>query len=702
MASTAPGLRQQELWRAQAVAARGAAWPPGALPPEEILDSWVRCRHAGLDAAAAPAVPVVEAGDLARRRERIAVARRLAQAELHTLAPQIAGSNFLLAFADREGVILDCFADNRFSMSGEGSAIRVGSFWSEGIAGTNGLGTALALGRPVAVTGPEHYFHRLGEVSCTAAPVRDSAGSVVGVLDASSYFESRQLHTLALVQMAAAHIEAGLFAHETAGHWLLALHPRREFLDTLSAGLVAFDAGGTLVALSQRARQLLAGLDAVPGVRCEALFSIRFEELVAALWGASDVRLCDTLGSALHARCRSRPPRERDVAAVTAATVNGAAAKAAAMAAGGAGRAGSPAPAPVAEAGAGAAPAAPAASPPGAMPAAPATPPLRAAVDRTLAEARRLALGAVRLRAPVVVQGEAGSGKELLARWAHAAAGRGGAFVAVAAAALGPEAFELPDAAGALHGVPDAALPLRAVPDATRPLRGVLDATRALRGVLDAAEGGTLLLDEVGELPPPTQAALLRWLDDPDREPALRPGNGAPPRRPDVLLIATTTADLGRAVAERRFRADLLYRLDTVPVRVPALRERQDFDDAVREVLALVDARAAIDAGALARLKAHRWPGNFRELRAVLTRALLARAAAPETAGPLAVADIDRVMPAAPAAEGRASGLRQQADLLVQREVEAAGGSVSAAARALGISRTTIYRHLRGVARRPG
>ena len=207
-------MQQQSLSRANAVRARGNAMPPDGLPSDVILDSWVRCMHTGLQAAAPMAIQVVSDADLSLRRERTEYVRRLAHAELETLSQQIAGSNFLLAFADQEGVILDLYADNRFAMSGDAAGIVAGSRWSEDLCGTNGLGTALASGQSVAVSGMEHFFHSLGQISCTATPVRDAAGAVVGVLDASSYFESRQRHTRALVQMAAAHIENGLLVHQ--------------------------------------------------------------------------------------------------------------------------------------------------------------------------------------------------------------------------------------------------------------------------------------------------------------------------------------------------------------------------------------------------------------------------------------------------------------------------------------------------------
>jgi transcriptional regulator of acetoin/glycerol metabolism len=116
-------IDERALAHAWVLRSRGAALPPGGLPPAEILDSWVRCSRGGLDLASAPPIQVVDEGDLGRRRERAAIVRRLALAELETLCHQIAGSNFLLAFADPEGVVLDLYADNRFLTSGSATDI---------------------------------------------------------------------------------------------------------------------------------------------------------------------------------------------------------------------------------------------------------------------------------------------------------------------------------------------------------------------------------------------------------------------------------------------------------------------------------------------------------------------------------------------------------------------------------------------------
>ncbi|MFT3666401.1 sigma-54-dependent Fis family transcriptional regulator [Piscinibacter sp.] len=629
---------ERALAHAMAVRSRGAALPPGGLPPPEILDSWVRCSRAGLDLASNRPIRVVESADLARRREQAEVVRRLALAELETLTHQIAGSNFMLAFADPEGVLLDQYADNRFLTSGSASDLITGSLWAESLAGTNGLGTALATGRPVAVNGLEHYLFKYGDISCTAAPIRDAYGQVVGALDASSYFESRQRHTQALVQMSCTHIEKQLLLYQMRERLVLAVHPRAEFLGTLSAGLLAFDAGGRLLAFNARARDLLSGLDVNPGTPFEQLFDAPYELFVAGLHSGGERRLRDALGSELVASCVQAPARAMPRAALPHAPR---------------------AAAPVAEP-------APAPSP------APTARSSRLVADFVADDAAvRAALdtvaAALRLNAPLLILGETGTGKELLARHAHRASGRGGAFVAVNCGALPAELFE-----AELFGY----------------VGGAFTGARreGSAGMIASADGGTLLLDEIGELPLAMQAALLRLLDDW----RVRPIGGTAARRVDVQLLAATHVDLEQAVRERRFRADLLHRLATVRVELPPLRARSDFAAVARCVLEEVRRDATLSEAAIAWLARHDWSGNMRELRAVLTRALLAC-----PPGALDIADVQRVLPLAAASPETRSALARGAFERVVDEFERCGRSVSRTSRSLGISRTTVYRYLR-------
>jgi len=283
----------------------------------------------------------------------------------------------------------------------------------------------------------------------------------------------------------------------------------------------------------------------------------------------------------------------------------------------------------------------------------------------------RMAEAAVRLRVPILIQGETGSGKELLARHAHVSSGRRGAFVAVNCGALPAELFE-----AELFGYVGGAF------------------TGARRegnsGLIVSADGGTLLLDEVVELPLPLQAALLRFLDDR----LVRPVGGRDARHVDVQLLAATHADLEAEVAARRFREDLLHRLNIVRLTLPPLREREDFAAVCRSVLSAIDPQARISDDALLPLSRLPWRGNMRELRALLTRALLMH-----DTGQLDASDFGTAFSAAqpgatPVVSGQ-SALQQAALHRVLSEFERTGHSVSQTSRNLGISRTTVYRYLR-------
>jgi transcriptional regulator with PAS, ATPase and Fis domain len=286
------------------------------------------------------------------------------------------------------------------------------------------------------------------------------------------------------------------------------------------------------------------------------------------------------------------------------------------------------------------------------------------AEDPDVVEAFLLVEAAVRMKAPILICGETGSGKEILARHAHRASGRTGAFVAINCGALPAELFEAElfgYVGGAFTGARREGSP----------------------GLIASADGGTLLLDEVRELPLHLQAALLRFFDDG----VVRPVGGTATRRVDVQLLAATNANLEEDVAARRFRADLMYRLNTVRANLPPLRQRRDFAAAVRSVLDALDPLATIDDAAIERLATHAWPGNFRELRSVLTRALLVQGG-----HRLGLAGVAALLPSV--SSQPSSVIQQTTFETIRREYERTGQNVSQTSRNLGVSRTTIYRYL--------
>lgn len=294
-----------------------------------------------------------------------------------------------------------------------------------------------------------------------------------------------------------------------------------------------------------------------------------------------------------------------------------------------------------------------------------------------LALAERLAATDI----PVLINGPTGTGKEVLSRFIHERSARAnGPFVAVNCAAM-PEAM----LEALLFGHQKGAF---------------TGATGTSEGFFRAADGGTLLLDEIAEMPVGLQAKLLRAL----QEGEVVPIGSTQPIKVDVRIIACANRDLPTEVAEGRFRADLYYRLNVFPLALRPLRERAD--DIAPLAFALVLRHAAPGAalpwiadGALAMLKAHGWPGNVRELENVMRRALLLSNGAgrigPEHIvfdGAARLVGRDAPAPAAtPAAPAKLSNIVQMSEArAIMETLAACNGSRIAAARQLGISERTL------------
>ena len=416
------------------------------------------------------------------------------------------------------------------------------------VCGTNALGTSIVTGQPIIVHGPEHFYSCYGQVCCTAAPIRGAAGELVGMLDASSDCVSRQSHTLALVKMAATHIENGFFAHQMQAQLILAIHPREQFLGTISAGMIAIDGTGLISAVNPRAASILNGSCPWHPARTSTKSSTSLSKRCSsALHVNQQTFVRDALGS-MHAVAwinRGSPAVRRVHAQLKSREVVPARARVLHE-------------------------------------------PDFVAEDVGVRDTLALVAAAVRVNAPILIQGETGSGKEMLARYAHEVSGRKGELVAINCAAMPENLFEAElfgYAAGAFTG---------ARKDGTE-------------GLIVSADGGTLLLDEIGALVPQLQATLLRFLDDR----LVRSVGGRGGRVVDVQILAATNSDLAAEVAARRFRADLLYRLYTIKAVLPPLRARSDFAAALRFTLARIDPAPTISEAAVARLALHDWPGKL-------------------------------------------------------------------------------------------
>lgn len=291
----------------------------------------------------------------------------------------------------------------------------------------------------------------------------------------------------------------------------------------------------------------------------------------------------------------------------------------------------------------------------------------------SLPAVRRAIEQVARTDATVLLLGETGTGKELVARALHAQSRRSaGAFVPVSGAALVPAlaASELfGHEAGAFTG-----------------------AVKRRPGRFELAHGGTLFLDEVGELASDVQAALLRVL----QERVVERLGGGDPLAVDVRLVTATNRDLAADVRSGAFRTDLFYRLNVFPIALPPLRDRRaDIPLLAAHFLSHFARKhgrpaSAIPAQALRRLSAHDWPGNVRELQNVIERAVIV------SDGAELVIDTSWLASASPAESARTWADQEKARILAA--LRAAGGRVygpGGAAHRLGLNPTTLYGKMR-------
>ncbi len=285
-----------------------------------------------------------------------------------------------------------------------------------------------------------------------------------------------------------------------------------------------------------------------------------------------------------------------------------------------------------------------------------------------------LARTAARSSSTILVLGESGSGKEVLARAIHGESPRSqGPFVAVSCAALTESLLE-----SELFGHE----------------RGAFTGAVARRkGKFEVANGGTLFLDEVGDIGPKLQLDLLRVLE----ERKFHRVGGNEPIAVDVRIVAATNRDLKRAVLEGRFREDLFYRLNVIPILIPPLRQRREdvpllVENFIERLGIEMKKRLdGVSAEAMSALMVHDWPGNVRELRNVLERGAVV---AP---GPvIQLSDLGLpIRTDAPPKPGTLASLEEVEKRHVAAVLAHTGGNVSQSARILGIDRVTLYNKMR-------
>jgi sigma-54 dependent transcriptional regulator, acetoin dehydrogenase operon transcriptional activator AcoR len=614
-----------------------------------VAASWQRSKNHRVTVDRARA-PLVADAELFRHRSKHASLRHAARCALENSKTFLRDANSIMILTDPTGSIIDTQGDDRVIDAGRTVHLEHGGRWSEADIGTNAIGAAIAESKPVQIRGAEHFCSEVQRWTCAAVPVHDPTdGEMLGVVDISGPASTFNPQSLALAVSVGHHVESVLAQSVRRDHEELLCHFLAKRSLWVNEEFIVLDRRGMILHATERALNALQnnrhGVDHDAPTRF--LKTLPFDEwpikLKELLPNASfDLVENETSGigaiMVLHAR-RRLPITNRDVQKPKPAfelreTANSSHPR----------KDLTPGPQHL-EDNVGSATSGFVAR----------DPLVRAIVRQVEAAAAR--------KMPILIRGETGTGKEQLARHAHAANGRTGAFVPVNCAALPESLIE-----AELFGYADGAV--------TGARRG------GAIGLVKEADGGTLFLDEIGDMPVALQAVLLRLLDDW----TVRPISGVR-STVDVFLVSATNASLDKAIAEARFRSDLLYRLNTLEVTLPRLRDRIDFDAIVRHLLGAIDPNCEITSATIAHLAARPWPGNIRELRNVLARFTLAPAD-----GFVDEVGLNATLCQAPLTTPRSLHDIQRARIL---EVYAeTAGNISETARRLGVSRNTIYRAL--------
>ncbi|MBR8660546.1 transcriptional regulator of acetoin/glycerol metabolism [Brevibacillus aydinogluensis] len=612
---------------------------------KRISESWHRCKIGKVNPYEGKGRKVLkgEAWELQKEKNRRLLELTLPQ--ISRLSPFIRDVGMIALVIDPEGYVLSMQGEQRTLQEAHAINFREGVRWTEDEVGTNAIGTALMAGEPIMVNGTEHYSVASHSWSCSAAPIRDGNGTLIGVVDVSAPLARSHPQMMATVSSLAFLIEQE-WMKERQRDDLELMRLAVEEPDEEERLWVVCNQDQRVVYASRSVRQAMRGWAEAPreqvresgfreGIQIP-LYSLRHGGLIGyrieLLRSESRVHLHGT-GRAVSGLLQQ----------ATDSAVSGFQQQATGRAVSRVrfrGEAGT-----------------------------------SRAFQFTLREVERIAPS----DGTVVIYGESGTGKELIARAIHDSSPRAeGPFVAVNCGAVPRELME-----SELFGYAEGAF--------TGARR------RGYSGKIVQADGGTLFLDEIGEIPHAMQVALLRVL----QERKVTPIGSAEEISVNVRVIAATHRNLRQLVKEGAFREDLYYRLHVLPITVPPLRERkEDIPSLIRHYCSQNGFALELPADVMEVLLAYDWPGNIRELFNVLERMrvspreewkrFLLEAVQPECSPGLPPQS------AAPSPSPRPLTYREQLERnAIVRALEKSNGSASVAAEMLGIPRSTFYRKLK-------
>jgi transcriptional regulator of acetoin/glycerol metabolism len=615
----------------------------------EILRSWLECRELGLSPLVSNSPFVISGRELEELLEGNRLFIEISKPMMDMIEISVRDTGFIVTLTERGGCVLDVRGDKEIlELAGQNYYMR-GCLRSIEHAGTNAIGVCLVEGKPVQLTGAEHYNIHHHPWTCSSAPVRDASGAILGAITLSGRSIGRHKHTLALVTAAAETIEAQLREHDLTEEKLRLNSMLTLIFNSISDGVIAVDNNLIITHINKTAANMFdLDPESVVGRRLEEtiqpekslLKAFRTKSYFANMEISFDCPvgnrsfMCsvhpihDTSGHLMGALMTLAEKRQM---ISIAKKIGGNYAKFKFEDIKG--------------------------------------------KNTLLLRQIELARIAAKTNSRVLIIGESGTGKELFAQAIHNENNRRKEpFVAVSCAAIPRDLIE-----SELFGYRGGAF------------------TGARReghvGKFELANKGTLFLDEVNGLPLDLQAKLLRALQQGE---IMRLGD-TQPIPIDVRVVAASNCDLMQEVESANFREDLYYRLNVVEIFVPPLRERiDDLELLIGHIMRRLCEEMAIKVPDVSDevieiVKKYNWPGNVRELENCVERALLLSQGRTIQKIHIPERVSKRSDGIIPGATTLSAGMRE----MIAATLDRCGGNVSMASRELNIARSTLYRKIK-------
>ncbi len=620
----------------------------------EILTSWARCKSNGVDPwKKLPDIILSEEelGSLTASKSRLI---KLCAPYLETLYSIVRGSGFVIALTDENGVILTVNGDENIKSQIKAGEFREGAQWSEASIGTNAIGTALVTGAPIQVYSYEHYC-RCAQVSTgSCAPIRDESNKIIGAVTLVGYDFNVHSHTLGMAVAASEAIRNSLILRNAQREVKLADSYKSTIMDCIEKAVLAVDPRGTVTLVNNNAKTLLRWQRDIPciGKPLQDLLPGSNVELYTVLrerkqYTDKEITIVTAFGDerfSVTTRIISSNDTDFEGLVLVLDPIKRVRRIAHRMTG---------------------------------VVASMTFDDLAGKNPRYL-ETVAMAKSAGRSDYNVLLLGESGTGKDVFAQAIHNHSARvGGPFVAINCSAIPRELI-----ASELFGYVEGAF--------TGARRG------GSPGKFEFADGGTIFLDEIGDMPFDLQGHLLRVIED---HKVLRIGSHEP-ISVDVRIIAATNRDLLDDIRNKRFRQDLFYRLNVISIHMLPFRERMDdLEEMVHIIYRKLTSglglpERAIPESFLKALEDYPFPGNIRELQNIIERSIVM-----SSDGALSLEHLPRDVlfnrKLAPLSRDIGASASDGGDrdyvysLLIKNK-----GNVSKSAQEMGIARTTLYRKM--------